>query len=549
MSASRRMINCLVEVSDLKVAMTWGLSRHEKDYFCDSSRCAWLGICLRRRASLATAIQLVRFATKTFGIKMLENYVLVHSRISKSVCMAAFLSLIGFSAQAQGTIFCPATIDGVTGFQLVNGLCTNGQNGAFSTAALSSQALGDIQQSVTQQTTTAALDAISARRKEETERCPEGFERSNDGTCRRIVVSEPTPRVSSSVPSQRRQKAPAPMMPVKAPPIVVDQGWRFGVWAHGFGDYERRTDSGTSILSGTIGGFNPNGLSQTLAIDLTQTARTGGVIGGVDVTFRNLFGGNDGLIVGILSGYISTDISLSGISRPTAPINDTSVGIGTSTGKIRVSGPSVGGYYTYFNGAFSNDTTLKADFLSINESLTESMPFNNNNNGFGGVNHLVSGAGSANVNNFVAAQNFQYRFPVSAGLWFEPTVGYRYTNSHYDAGGAALGLQDGYDWRVQGGGRFGIESFWNAVHVTTTITGLAYSDVKIVGGPITGGATTGSFAGGTVLPSDEGKVRGEGIFLANFDYGRGFSTFVQAEVRGGSGLFGAGGRVGARTQF
>jgi len=36
--------------------------------------------------------------------------------------------------------------------------------------------------------------------------------------------------------------------------------------------------------------------------------------------------------------------------------------------------------YTYFNGAFSNDTTLKADFLSINESFTESMPFNNGPN-------------------------------------------------------------------------------------------------------------------------------------------------------------------------
>src|SRR5882762_1348166 len=34
-------INCLVDVSDLKVAMTWGLNRHEKDYSCDSSRCAW----------------------------------------------------------------------------------------------------------------------------------------------------------------------------------------------------------------------------------------------------------------------------------------------------------------------------------------------------------------------------------------------------------------------------------------------------------------------------------------------------------------------------
>jgi hypothetical protein len=459
----------------------------------------------------------------------------------KSLCIAGFLSLIGFSAQAQGTIFCPSTINGVTGFRLVNGLCTNNNTGAFSTAALSSQALGDIQQSVTQQTTTATLDAISARRKEETERCTEGFERSTDGTCKRIVASDPGSRVSSP----KKRKTAAPMMPVKPPPVVVDQGWRWGAWAHGFGDYERRTASGTGIVS--IAGVGGAG-AQTLAVDLTQTSRTGGGIGGVDVTLRNLFGSNDGLIVGILTGYVSTDISLNGTSAPTAPINNTTVGIGTSTGKIRVSGPSVGGYYTYFNGAFSNDTTLKADFLSINETFSESMPFNNLIF-VGGVNQLVSGSGSANVTNFVAAQNFQYRLPVSAVVWFEPTVGYRYTNSHYDSGGAALGLQDGYDWRVQGGGRFGIESFWNAVHVTTTITGLAYSDVKIVGGPITGGATTGSFAGGTVLPSDEGKVRGEGIFLANFDYGRGFSTFVQADVRGGSGLFGAGGRIGARMQF
>src|SRR6266702_7687377 len=165
-------------------------------------------------------------------MKMLEN--LVHLRISKTVCIAAFLSLIGFSAQAQGTIFCPATINGVTGFQLTNGLCTNGNTGAFSTAALSSQALGDIQQSVTQQTTTATLDAISARRKEETERCPEGFERSNDPerTCRRIAVAQPAPSVSPSRPSPSRPaprlaSRPAPM-PVKALPVVaIDPVYRF----------------------------------------------------------------------------------------------------------------------------------------------------------------------------------------------------------------------------------------------------------------------------------------------------------------------------------
>jgi hypothetical protein len=167
---------------------------------------------------------------------------------------------------------------------------------------------------MTQQTTTAALDAISARRKEETERCPEGFERSNDGTCKRIVVSEPSPRISSSRPAAQRQKAPAPMMPVKALPIVVDQGWRWGVWAHGFGDYERRTESGSSSISVT-----GVGSGQGIVTDLTQKATTGGVIGGVDATFRNLLAGSDGLIVGILAGYVSTDISLSGTTTPSPP--------------------------------------------------------------------------------------------------------------------------------------------------------------------------------------------------------------------------------------
>src|SRR5690242_2696794 len=114
--------------------------------------------------------------------------------LAKFTLIVSFFSFVPFAASAQNTIFCPATIGGVGGFNLNTGLCTNGNTGAFSTAALSSQALGDIQQSVTQQTTTATLDAVSARRKEEVERCPEGFERSSDGTCRRVVVAEPAPR-------------------------------------------------------------------------------------------------------------------------------------------------------------------------------------------------------------------------------------------------------------------------------------------------------------------------------------------------------------------
>ena len=80
--------------------------------------------------------------------------------------------------------------------------------------------------------------------------------------------------------------------------------------------------------------------------------------------------------------------------------------------------------------------------------------------------------------------------------------------------------------------------------MTTTITGLAYDDVQVTGGLIAGGATVG-----TVLASDQGKIRGQGIFVNAVDFGNGYSAFAQADVRGGSGLFGIGGRAGIRAQF
>ncbi len=412
-----------------------------------------------------------------------------------------------------------------SGFSQVAGLCTdNVHGGAFSSAALASQAIGDVQQSTTQQATTATMDAISARRAEEASR------------------PDPAPARPAAEPqSARRAPASRPLkaMPVKAvaPVPVYDTGPRWGVWVHGFGDYERRDSLGTA------GGFTGPG-GQSLNIDLRQTARTGGVIGGVDMTFRNVVGAGDGLIVGLLGGYMESDISFTTTVTQTGAAVSPIAGVGTANGKVRVSGPSAGIYYTYFNGGFSNDTTFKVDFLSIGLNFSEIFAFNN---GFG--NPAVSGAGGTDVNNYVVASNFQYRFPISSTVWIEPTVGFRYVNSEYAASAAGLGLQNGEAWRVQGGARIGFESMWNTTRVTTVLTGLIYSDVSVIGGVISDGATGGAFAGTAVLPSDEGKVRGQGIARVNFDHGNGFSTFVQGEVRGGEGLFGAGGRAGVRYQF
>jgi hypothetical protein len=68
-----------------------------------------------------------------------------------------------------------------------------------------------------------------------------------------------------------------------------------------------------------------------------------------------------------------------------------------------------------------------------------------------------------------------------------------------------------------------------ATHVTPTLAGLAYDDVEVTGDVVNGGL----FPLAPVILTDQGKVRGQGIFNVNLDYGNGLSTFVQGDVRGG----------------
>jgi hypothetical protein len=75
---------------------------------------------------------------------------------------------------------------------------------------------------------------------------------------------------------------------------------------------------------------------------------------------------------------------------------------------------------------------------------------------------------------------------------------------------ANLLLANGFDWRVQGGVRTGITFPWNDVIVSTTVTGLAYSDVMISAFVLDNGLAP------TFLPEDAGKVRGEGIVTGRF---------------------------------
>jgi hypothetical protein len=87
------------------------------------------------------------------------------------------LFAIGYPAQVRAqtqTIFCPATFGSGPGqgqaVFLSNGSCTNGSDGAFSGAALASQALSELSQTTTQTNTKEIGKAIVERREQERER-------------------------------------------------------------------------------------------------------------------------------------------------------------------------------------------------------------------------------------------------------------------------------------------------------------------------------------------------------------------------------------------
>jgi len=249
------------------------------------------------------------------------------------------------------------------------------------------------------------------------------------------------------------------------------------VWGQGFGDYEERT--------GTFNGT-----------DIGRITRTWGFIGGIDKTFTNLNTASDALVLGLLSGDVTAGV-------------DTKIG-----SAARITGPSVGVYGIYVNGGFATDLTFKADFF--------------------GVDQMQAGSSttSLGLDNYTVAFNLNYKSDLNRSWWLEPTVGTLHTNTAWNGTAHDLGLTDGDTWRVQGGARLGWNTVWNTVQVDSTLAALAYDDVSIRGGTI-------STVAAPLVPTDEGKVFGQLIGKLNFDYGNGLSSYLEGEVRGREGVFGA----------
>jgi Autotransporter beta-domain len=452
------------------------------------------------------------------------------------------LFAIGYPAEVRAqtqTIFCPATFTGNNSGQSVflsNGSCTNGSEGAFSGAALASQALSELSQTTTQTNTKEIGKAIVERREQERERM------------RRPV------RPAREVP--REKPKPAEVVRKEPPPPPIEPV-RYGTWIQVFGDYQKRDAAGPGILNCCVVNNIPfNGNQPNLALNIDSRTSTVGFVAGADLTTQGLF---SGFIAGVTAGYTWSEMKL---TTSATSIDQPAVGTGVSHLRATVSGPTVGAYATYFSEGFSTDVAVKFDFLTVNETFNDLLATTQGQAG----NNLpppafvaISGAGSVNLLNSTVFGNLNYRFDLYPNFWVEPTVGFAYTHSSYGSGAAQLGLANGNLVRLQGGARFGTSILLsNGVLMTPILTGLAYNDVVVQGGVLPGFAFQFSGAasvnpllqGNNLLAqSDQGFMRGQGIFALNFDFGYGMSSFVQGDVYGGAHLFGAGGRGGIRYQW
>lgn len=496
--------------------------------------------------------------------------------------MSATTLLGAGGAQAQ-SIFCPTALPSVDPgngpFALSGGRCTNGNNGtgAFSGAALGSQSLSDLASGSTETTNRAASGTVQDRRQAEQQSRSQPSPRADEeqvprrtaervsrqpsagGAPRRRMVTETRMVKRGNRMVRTRVLVPAPtyVETAIAPYFIpINPTMRMGTFAQGFGDYEERRGRSASSLT-----YQAGNVTVPLSIDTRSRSTLAGMLGGFDFTTRGLLSAEDGLILGVLGGYIENDVR---VTSRILSSDTTTVGNGSSVLNARATGGSVGAFATYFNGPLSLDALYKVDFLNLSERFVDDAAFTRNiliNSAFGGnppTNSIVSGAGSTSLRSHSIVANFNYRIPLYGTMWMEPTAGLQARWIDYGTSAAQLGLADGHAFRLQAGSRFGWDLDYGSVRITPIVTGLAYSDVSVRGGFVEfsqnggfGTTTTPLGVAGTSVINlrQEGLLRGQGILTLVGDFGNGMTAFVQGDVRGGKDVFGAGGKAGLRYQW
>ncbi len=200
-------------------------------------------------------------------------------------------------------------------------------------------------------------------------------------------------------------------------------------------------------------------------------------------------------------------------------------------GRHELSGGTTGVYSTYFNGGFFLDATAKVDFLDL-------------------TTNVVGLPAGADVTNFSVLGNIGYKFDFANRWYLEPTVGVEYVTTDFSNQNVLpttfAFLEDLHLLRGRAGVRVGTEWVSGNIRIEPSLLVLAYYYFEATGATISLGGTGGSI----VLPTDEGKVRGELQAAVNFfNLSTGVSGFVRGDVRFADDLIGGAGRIGVRFQW
>src|SRR5262249_46674363 len=169
------------------------------------------------------------------------------------------------------------------------GSCTNGSDGAFSGAALASQALSELSQTTTKTNTKEIGKAIVERREQERERMR-----------RPVRPAREVPREKPKPAEVVRKEPP--------PPPEIEPAVRYATWTQVFGDYQKRDAAGPGVLNccliGNIpfGGFQPN-----LALNIDSRTSTVGFVAGADLTTQGFF---SWFLAGVTAGETSSEMKL-----------------------------------------------------------------------------------------------------------------------------------------------------------------------------------------------------------------------------------------------
>ena len=283
-----------------------------------------------------------------------------------------------------------------------------------------------------------------------------------------------------------KRSNPLAAMAYKAP-APASAGPSFATWTQGLADFEH--DDAAS------------------ADDVGHFASTYAAQGGIDGTWQNLGKSGDALVVGLTGSYTHAHVGYDG--TPT-------------TSKLR--GPGVGLYGTYLEGGFSADLIGKFDFLGLTEDFAGILPAN-----------------ALNVINAGTSGNVQYKMVLAGGAFVEPTGGFSFTRTMFGSGAPALGLTDASTLRLQAGSRWGTSWTANGTSIEPSLKALVYSNV------IADGSANSAVAG--IVPTDQGKVRGEVTPNLDLDFGDGTSATLSTSVRFGQGMIGGAAYVNLRRQW